>query len=97
MSTSRGAHLVVCYVILYTQKTQHSALPEAKKHPGMSVAKQQLGELLEIWKTTRGSNEPIQGSLDSNWWYQKVGFLKGPKINQYVRTVSHLFFNYCKL
>ena len=32
---------------------------------GMSVAKQQLGELLEIWKTTRGSNEPIQGNETS--------------------------------
>lgn len=29
---------------------------------GMSVAKQQLGELLEIWKSTRGSNEPIQAN-----------------------------------
>ena len=30
------------------------------------MAKQQLGELLEIWKTTRGSNEPIQGSLSGD-------------------------------
>lgn len=29
---------------------------------GISVAKQQLGELLEIWKSTRGSNEPIQAN-----------------------------------
>ena len=30
---------------------------------GMSVAKQQLGELLEIWKTTRYSPEPIGQKL----------------------------------
>ena len=40
---------------------------------GMSVAKQQLGELLEIWKSTRGSNEPIQAPLGGS-----PGFAQSP-------------------
>ncbi|CAK9098843.1 unnamed protein product [Durusdinium trenchii] len=36
-----------------------SRTPSPEPSRGMSVAKQQLGELLEIWKTTRYSPEPI--------------------------------------
>lgn len=42
----------------------------------MSVAKQNLGELLEIWKTTRGSSEPIQAYLAS--WLGR-GWVQGPR------------------